>query len=61
MVYVITIAVALLRTQGDIRLPFDIYLLASLGHLFGVALPTFLVAAVMHGRAGVRGLPANHK
>ena len=56
MVYVITIAVALLRTQGDIRLPFDIYLLASLGHLFGVALPAFLVVAAADGQAGVRAL-----
>ena len=45
MVYTVSFAFTLLRTQGDIRLPFDLTLLGSLGHLLGVALPAFLVVA----------------
>jgi membrane protease YdiL (CAAX protease family) len=37
-------------------LPFDQPLWASLGTIFGVALPAFLVMAAMHGWAGVRDL-----
>src|SRR5215210_8654404 len=57
MVYTVNIAVALVPvlTQRDI-LPFDLAPYDSLGHIFGVALPAFLVVAAMHGRAGVRDL-----
>jgi membrane protease YdiL (CAAX protease family) len=37
-------------------LPFDLAPYDSLGHIFGVALPAFIVVAAMHGRAGVRDL-----
>ena len=56
MVYAVTIAFALLRTRGDPQLPFDLPVWGALGHLFGVALPAFLVMAAMHGRAGVSDL-----
>src|SRR5262245_22668073 len=54
MVYAITIIFALLRTRGDIPLPFDLSLWASLEHLFDCALPAFVVVAALKGRAGVR-------
>jgi hypothetical protein len=56
LVYTVTIAFALLRTLGDIRLPFALFLWVSLEHLFDCALPAFLVVAALHGRAGVRDL-----
>jgi membrane protease YdiL (CAAX protease family) len=57
MVYTVNCAVALvpLLTRRDI-LPFDLAPYDSLGHIFGVALPAFIVVAAMHGRAGVRDL-----
>jgi CAAX protease family protein len=57
MVYTVNGAVALspLLTRRDI-LPFDLAPYDSLGHIFGVALPAFIVVAAMHGRAGVRDL-----
>jgi uncharacterized protein len=56
MVYAVTIAVALLRMQGDPHLPFDLPLWSALGHLLGVALPAFLVIGAVRGRAGLRDL-----
>jgi membrane protease YdiL (CAAX protease family) len=57
MVYTINIVVALspLLTRRDI-LPFDLAPYDSLGHIFGVALPAFIVVAAMRGQAGVRDL-----
>jgi uncharacterized protein len=57
MVYAVNCAVALssFLTRRDI-LPFDLAPYDSLGHIFGVALPAFLVVAAMHGRVGVRDL-----
>jgi hypothetical protein len=57
MVFAVTYSIALVPflTQRAI-LPFDVTLWAPLAHLFGVALPAFLVVAAMHGRAGVRNL-----
>jgi uncharacterized protein len=57
MVYAVNVAVALVPvlTRRDI-LPFDLAPYDSLGHIFGVALPAFLVVAAMHGRDGVRDL-----
>jgi membrane protease YdiL (CAAX protease family) len=57
MVYSVNCAVALvpLLRRRDI-LPFDLAPYDSLGHIFGVALPAFIVVAAMHGRAGVRDL-----
>jgi membrane protease YdiL (CAAX protease family) len=57
MVYSVNTAVALspLLTRRDF-LPFDLAPYDSLGHIFDVALPAFIVVAVMHGRAGVRDL-----
>jgi membrane protease YdiL (CAAX protease family) len=57
MVYTVNTAVALvpLLTRRDI-LPFDLAPYDSLGHIFGVTLPAFIVVAAMHGRAGVRDL-----
>jgi uncharacterized protein len=57
MVYAVNSAVALspLLTRRDI-LPFGLAPYDSLGHIFGVALPAFLVVAAMHGQAGVRDL-----
>jgi membrane protease YdiL (CAAX protease family) len=57
MAYTITCLVALppVRTHTDI-LPFDKPFWESLGTIFGVALPAFLVMAAMHGRAGVLDL-----
>lgn len=57
MVYAVNIAVALVPvlTRRDI-LPFDLSLYDSLGHIFGVALPAFLVMAAMSGKTGVRDL-----
>jgi membrane protease YdiL (CAAX protease family) len=56
MVYTVTITFALLRTRGDIPLPFDLSLWMSLEHLFDCALPAFVVVAALKGRAGVRDL-----
>ena len=57
MVYTVNTAVALvpLLTRRDI-LPFGLAPYDSLGHIFGVALPAFLVVAATHGRTGVRDL-----
>jgi membrane protease YdiL (CAAX protease family) len=57
MVYSVNTAVALVPvlTRRDI-LPFDLALYDSLGHIFGVALPAFLVMAATGGRAGGRDL-----
>jgi uncharacterized protein len=57
MVYTVNCAVALvpLLTRRDI-LPFDLAPYDSLGHIFGVALPAFIVVAAMHGRVGVQDL-----
>jgi membrane protease YdiL (CAAX protease family) len=57
MVYIVNAAVALspLLTRRDI-LPFGLAPYDSLGHIFGVALPAFIVVAAMHGRDGVRDL-----
>jgi uncharacterized protein len=57
MVYAVNCAVALspLLTRRDI-LPFGLAPYDSLGHIFGVALPAFIVVAAMHGRTGVRDL-----
>jgi membrane protease YdiL (CAAX protease family) len=57
MVYAVNIAVALspLLTRRDI-LPFGLAPYDSLGHIFGVALPAFIVVAAMHGRAGIGDL-----
>jgi len=54
--YSVESASALLRTYGDIRLPFVHSLWESLGTIFGVALSAFLVIAAAEGRAGVRDL-----
>ena len=57
MVYAVNILVTLspLLTRRDI-LPFDLAPYESLGHIFGVALPAFIVVAAMQGRAGVHDL-----
>jgi uncharacterized protein len=57
MVYAVNCAVALspLLTRRDI-LPFGLAPYDSLGHIFGVALPAFIVMAAMSGKAGVRDL-----
>jgi len=57
MVYAVNTAVALspLLTRRDI-LPFGLAPYDSLGHIFGVALPAFIVVAAMYGRAGVLDL-----
>jgi membrane protease YdiL (CAAX protease family) len=57
MVYAVNCAVALVPvlTRRDI-LPFGLAPYESLGPIFGVALPAFLVVAAMHGKAGVRDL-----
>jgi len=57
MVFAVNTAVALspLLTQRDI-LPFGLAPYDSLGHIFGVALPAFIVMAAMSGKAGVRDL-----
>jgi len=57
MLYAVNYALPLapVLTRFDI-LPFDEPLSGPLGHIFGVALPAFLVMAAMHGRAGVRDL-----
>jgi membrane protease YdiL (CAAX protease family) len=57
MVYTVNTAVALMPvlTRRDI-LPFGLAPYDSLGHIFGVALPAFIVVAAMHGWAGVRDL-----
>jgi uncharacterized protein len=56
MVYTVTWVLVLppLRIQGG--LPFDLPLWDSLGMIFGVALPAFLVTAATGGRAGVGDL-----
>jgi membrane protease YdiL (CAAX protease family) len=57
MVYTVNTVVALVPvlTRRDI-LPFDLAPYDSLGHIFGVALPAFIVVAATHGKAGVRDL-----
>ena len=57
MVYAVNIAVELppVLTRPDI-LPFALRPDALLGHIFGCALPAFLVVAALHGWAGVRDL-----
>jgi uncharacterized protein len=57
MVYAINTAVALspLLTRRDI-LPFGLAPYDSLGHIFGVALPAFIVVAATSGKTGVRDL-----
>ena len=57
MVYTVNSAVALVPflTRRDM-LPFGLAPYDSLGHIFGVALPAFIVVAAMSGRAGVRDL-----
>jgi uncharacterized protein len=57
MVYTVNTAVALVPvlTRRDI-LPFDLAPYDSLGHIFGVALPAFIVVAAISGKSGVQGL-----
>ncbi len=57
MVYAVNIAVELppVLTRPDI-LPFALRPDALLGHIFGCALPAFLVVAALHGWAGARDL-----
>src|SRR5215207_9430954 len=57
MVYTVNAAVALVPvlTRRDI-LPFGLAPYDSLGHIFGVALPTFIVVAAISGKTGVRDL-----
>jgi len=57
MAYTVSFAFTLtpIRAQLDI-LPPELPLWGSLGTIFGVALPAFLVIAAMHGQAGVRDL-----
>lgn len=57
MVYIVSTAVAMVPvlTRRDI-LPFDLALYDSLGPIFGVALPAFIVVAATGGRDGVRDL-----
>ena len=57
MVSTVNTAVALvpLLTRRDI-LPFGLAPYDSLGHIFGVALPAFIVVAAMSGKTGVRDL-----
>src|SRR5215216_7214811 len=53
----ITIAFVRLRTNGDIdQSPSYQYLVGFLEHLFGVALPAFLVVAAIRGKTGGRDL-----
>jgi membrane protease YdiL (CAAX protease family) len=59
MAYTVSIAIAVvrLRTNGDIdQSPSSQYLIGFLEHLFSVALPAFLVVAVLHGKDGMRDL-----
>src|SRR3989442_10792595 len=57
IVYAVNIAVELppVLTRHDIW-PFGQALSDPLGHIFGSAVPAFLVIAAIHGRAGVRDL-----
>src|SRR2546421_5698885 len=57
MVYAVNILVVLppVLIRHDIW-PFGQALSDPLGHIFGSAVPAFLVIAAMHGRAGVRDL-----
>jgi uncharacterized protein len=57
MVFAVNVAVALVPvlTRRDI-LPFDLALYESLGPIFGVALPAFIVVAATSGKDGVRDL-----
>src|SRR3712207_2043360 len=57
MVYAVNSALALspLLTRRDI-LPFGLAPYDSLGHIFGVALPAFIVVAAMSGKAGASDL-----
>src|SRR3954451_21262722 len=57
MVYAVNIAVALPAVRTNLpSLPINLLLWSTLGHIFGSAVPAFLVIAAMHGRAGVRDL-----
>jgi membrane protease YdiL (CAAX protease family) len=57
MVYAVNIAVALPAVRTNLpSLPINLVLWSTLGHIFGSAVPAFLVIAAMHGRAGVRDL-----
>ena len=56
MVYAVNIAIALPAVRTHLpSLPFHL-VESMLGHIFGSAVPAFLVIAAMHGRAGVRDL-----
>ena len=56
MVYAVNIAIALPAVRAYLpSLPFHLAQ-SMLGHIFGSAVPAFLVIAAMHGRAGVRDL-----
>ena len=57
MVYAVNCALALVPvlTRRDI-LPYALAPYDSLGPIFGVALPAFIVVAAVHGRAGVLDL-----
>jgi uncharacterized protein len=57
MVYTVNTAVALvpLLTRREI-LPFGLAPYDSLGHIFGVALPAFIVVAAISGKTGVQDL-----
>lgn len=52
----IIIAFVRLRTSGDLQSPSYQYLVGFVEHLFSVALPAFLVVAVLQGKAGLRDL-----
>ena len=56
MVYAVNIAIALPAVRTSLpSLPFHL-VQSVLGHIFGSAVPAFLVIAAMHGRDGVRNL-----
>jgi uncharacterized protein len=55
MVYAINFAITPVLGQSDV-LPLGLDLFESLGTIFGVMLPAFIVVAATHGRAGVRDL-----
>ena len=56
MVYAVNIAIALPAVRTHLpSLPFHL-VQSMLGHIFGSAVPAFLVVAAIHGRAGVRDL-----
>lgn len=55
MVYAVNFSITPVLGQSDV-LPFDLDLFESLGTIFGVMLPAFIVVAATHGRPGVREL-----